>query len=29
LNGDVGDLWRASQEHGNWEVIDTTAASAR
>jgi len=29
LHGEVGDLWRASQEHGSWELIDTAAASAR
>ncbi len=28
-SGEIGDLWRASQEHGSWEVIDTVAASAR
>lgn len=29
MNGDVGDLWRASQEHGSWEVIAPAAAVAR
>lgn len=27
--GEIGDLWRASQEHGSWEVIEPVAVSAR
>ena len=26
---ELGDLWRAAQEHGNWELIDATPAATR
>lgn len=26
---ELGDLWRASQEHGSWELIDATPAATR